>query len=84
MENSELLHVEDDDAASFIFRAALDEARIPATLFRVTSAETAIAFLRRAHPYERAKTPRLIVLDLRLPQRDGWRLLSKLQNDAEL
>jgi hypothetical protein len=34
-----LLHVEDDDGADFLFRLALDEANITASVYRVLTAE---------------------------------------------
>ena len=39
-----------------------------------TDGETALALARRLHP-------RVIVLDLQLPKRDGWEVLTELKND---
>ena len=79
-----LLHVEDDDGSAFLFRAALDEAEITASVYRVTDPETALEFLRKVGPYERARTPMLIVLDITLPRHDGWWLLKQLRQDRDL
>lgn len=79
-----LLHVEDDDGSAFLFRAALDEAEITASVYRVTDPETALAFLRKVGPYERAARPRIIVLDITLPRHDGWWLLRQIHADSEL
>jgi CheY-like chemotaxis protein len=84
MDRCVLLHVEDDDGAAFLFRAALDEAEITASVYRMADPESAIQFLRKAGHYERAKTPRLIVVDLTLPGRDGWWLLRQIQQDPGL
>ena len=84
MNNCVLLHVEDDDAADFLFRFALDEAQIAASVYRVLTAENAIQFLRKGTPYERARTPRLIVIDLTLPMRDGLWLLGEIKKDPDL
>ncbi len=84
MDKCGLLHIEDDDSVAFLFRAALDEAQITVSVYRVSSAEAALQFLCKLHPYERAKTPRLILLDLTLPGRDGWWLLAEAQKNDEL
>jgi len=84
MDRCVLLHVEDDDGAAFLFRAALDEAEITASVYRMADPESAIQFLRKAGHYQRAKRPRLIVADLTLPGHDGWWLLREIQQDSEL
>jgi two-component system, chemotaxis family, response regulator Rcp1 len=84
MDKCVLLHIDDNDAEAFLFRAALDEAQIEASVYRVSSSEEAIKFLRKASPYERARRPRLIVLDLELPVDDGWSFLAQVKSDADL
>jgi len=84
MERCVLLQVEDDDGSAFLFRAALDEAEITASVYRVTDPETALEFLRKLGNYERAGRPRLIILDITLPRHDGWWLLKQLQQDDDL
>lgn len=79
-----LLHVEDDDGSAFLFRAALDEAEITASVYRVTDPETALEFLGKVGPYEIAGRPKVIVLDITLPRHDGWWLLRQLQADSSL
>src|SRR5436305_1981601 len=84
MDRCVLLHVEDDDGADFLFRAALDEAQIAASVYRVLCAEHALDFLRKVNPYERARTPRLVVIDLTLPMQDGLWLVSEIKKDPDL
>jgi two-component system, chemotaxis family, response regulator Rcp1 len=84
MDKCVLLHVEDEDSAGSLFRSVLDEAQIEANVFRVSSSEAALKFLRKASPYERARRPRLIVLDLGLPQGDGWSFLAQVKSDPDL
>jgi DNA-binding response OmpR family regulator len=84
MNNCVLLHVEDDDGSDFLFRLALDEAQIRASIYRVLTAENAIKFLRKESPYELARTPRLIVMDLTLPMRNGLWLLGEIKSDPDL
>ncbi|MFL6449204.1 MAG: hypothetical protein ACJ746_16180 [Bryobacteraceae bacterium] len=72
-----LLHIEDDDAAPFLFRLALDEIGFTGTVYRVTNGEDALLFLGKSGAYQNARTPRLVVLDLNLPKRDGSFLLKR-------
>jgi CheY-like chemotaxis protein len=84
MEQCALLHVEDDDASAFLFRLALDEAEIPASVYRVSDGEQALDFLRKTGRYQKARTPALLVLDLNLPKLDGWAILAERQKSRDL
>lgn len=79
MQNCVILHVEDDDATAFLFRAALDEVDLPVSVHRVCDGEQALAFLAQSGVYKTARRPELIVLDLHLPKVDGWEVLSHIQ-----
>ena len=83
MHNCALLHVEDDDAAAFLFRMALDEAEIQTSVYRVSDGQSAMDFLRKAGAYRHARSPDLIVLDLNLPRLDGWTVLAELRKMEE-
>ena len=78
------LHIEDDDAAAFLFRAALQELQCAIAVFRVTDGEAGLRFLNRTGEYEHAPKPDLIVVDLNLPRVNGWEVLSAVQNDEQL
>jgi CheY-like chemotaxis protein len=69
MQTCALLHVEDADAVSF--RAALDEAGIAVSVYRVSNGEQALAFLNKSGDYELARRPAVVVLDLNMPEMDG-------------
>jgi chemotaxis family two-component system response regulator Rcp1 len=79
-----LLYVEDEDAAVFLLETALKEASIPAQLWRVSNGEEALAFLRKIGVYERAPKPDLILLDLNLPRKTGFEVLSEVQHEKDL
>jgi two-component system, chemotaxis family, response regulator Rcp1 len=79
-----LLYVEDEDAAVFLLETALKEAAIPAQLYRVSDGEQALAFLRKAGAYEKAPRPDLILLDLNLPRKTGFEVLSEVQHEHML
>jgi len=76
-----VLHVEDDDAAAYLFRAALEEARIPAVVYRVSDGEQALSFLNRTGPYEHAPQPDVVFIDLNMPRVDGWAVLGAIPRD---
>lgn len=82
LNNCVILHVEDDDAASFLFRLVLDQAGIKASVYRVSDGEQALLFLRKQPPYEKARTPQLAVVDLNMPKVSGWELLATRQTDC--
>ena len=77
-----VLHVEDDDAAAYLFRVALEEANIPAVVYRVSDGEQALAFLSKKAPYEHAPQPRVAIIDLNLPRVDGWAVLDEVQRSG--
>jgi chemotaxis family two-component system response regulator Rcp1 len=84
MQTCAFLHVEDSDADAFLFRAALDQAGIKVSVYRVSDGEQALAFLHRSGTYTNARRPELLVLDLNMPRMDGWTVLSWIRKDAEL
>ena len=84
MQRCALLHVEDGDADAVSFRAALDEAGITVSVYRVSDGEQALAFLSKSGAYEAARRPALILLDLNIPKVDGWAVLSRIVEDEEL
>jgi CheY-like chemotaxis protein len=74
-----LLHVEDEDASACLFRAALDNAGIAVSVYRVSDGEQALAFLNKSGIYKMARRPEIVVLDLNIPRIDGWTVLSKMR-----
>lgn len=79
-----LLHVEDDDAASYLLTLALEELGIKVALHRVPNGEEALAFLRHAGKYAGAPRPNLILLDLNLPKVGGLEVLKEMHGDPAL
>jgi two-component system response regulator len=78
------LHVEDEDAAAYLLRAAIDEACLSLNIYRVSDGEQALAFLLQLEPYTTAPTPDVIFLDLNLPKVDGWSLLNQIKANESL
>jgi two-component system, chemotaxis family, response regulator Rcp1 len=80
----EILHVEDNPGDVRLTREALADQQLPLTLHVVENGEDAMAFLRRATPYQHASTPDLILLDLNLPRRGGREVLADIKSDPAL
>lgn len=78
------LHIEDDDASAYLFRAALEELRCSVAVFRVSDGAAGLAFLRRYGTYQDAPRPDIIVVDLNLPKVNGFEVLAALQTDPSL
>lgn len=82
-----ILHVEDSDDDAFLLERALSRAGVYSRLHRVGDGRQAVEYLsgtglftnREAHPL-----PSLVLLDLKLPQLDGFEVLSWARSQAEL
>jgi CheY-like chemotaxis protein len=79
-----LLVVEDDPGDADLIQEAWRQ-RMPQSAFQVMpDGEAAIAYLRHEGPYQDAKDPELVLLDLNLPKRDGRDVLKTIREDARL
>ena len=79
-----ILLVEDNAAEAKLTREALSEAGVPHELFLVADGEAAMAFLNRDPGYESAPQPNVILLDLNLPRKHGFEVLSEIKADPLL
>ncbi|MFZ2071506.1 MAG: response regulator [Halobacteriota archaeon] len=82
-----ILLVEDDEAHAKLIMRALDEVNVPKRIFWVNDGEAALDFLFHHGIYRDEKEsprPDLIVLDLRLPKRDGHEVLREIKKSREL
>ena len=79
-----ILHIEDDDAMALVFHAAIEEARLHATVCRVSSGEEALAYLRGEGRYAGRRWPDIVYLDLNMPRVDGWQVLTDMRADSGL
>ena len=78
----EILLVEDNLTDSFFMRLALRQSRRPFKLTIAKDGDEAMEFLREFEARE--ALPKLILLDLRLPGRSGWDVLSEIKRDEAL
>ena len=80
----EILLVEDNPADARLTREVFEGGRLSTHLNVVSDGEQALAFLRREGIYESAPRPKLVLLDLNLPRKDGREVLEELKADSAL
>jgi two-component system, chemotaxis family, response regulator Rcp1 len=80
----EILLVEDNPADARLTREVFEGGRLTTHLNVVADGEEALAFLRREGPYAESPRPKLVLLDLNLPRKDGREVLQELKADPSL
>ncbi len=86
-EDVHVLLVEDDPDHEELVRRAFLDGGAPVTLQVAHHGEEALDYLFRRGPYRdaaRSPRPRLILLDLRLPRKDGLEVLAEIKSSPEL
>lgn len=80
----EFLLVEDNPGDVRLTRESLTESKIYNRLQVVSDGHEALRYLRREGPYEKARRPDVILLDLNLPRISGHDVLETIKNDPDL
>ncbi|MDB4952305.1 MAG: transcriptional regulator [Gemmatimonadetes bacterium] len=80
----EILLVEDNPGDVRLAREALNEGTVPHRLNVADNGVKALAYLRRQPPYQDARRPDLVILDLNLPRMDGREVLAEAKSDPAL
>jgi two-component system response regulator len=80
----DVLLVEDDPGDVLMTQEVFAASPIHSTLHVVGDGEQAMHFLRRAGDFTGAPRPRLILLDLNLPRRNGLEVLAEVKADDDL
>jgi chemotaxis family two-component system response regulator Rcp1 len=80
----EILLVEDNPGDVELTRIAFREAKVRNPLRVVADGVQAMAYLRQEPPFQDARRPGLILLDLNLPRVDGREVLRTVKSDPDL
>ena len=75
----QILLVEDNPADIYLAKEALKESDFPVELHVVEDGVKATNYLLKRAPYESATTPHVILLDLKLPIKDGLEVLEEIR-----
>jgi CheY-like chemotaxis protein len=78
------LLVEDDDDHAKIVERSFKKGRVANSLERVKDGIEALKFLRQEGEYSGKTLPDVILLDLKLPKKDGHEVLSEIKEDEKL
>jgi len=78
------LLVEDDDDHAVIISRVLTKSRILNKLDRLTDGASVIEYLMRKGIYSHADRPDIILLDLKLPKKDGLEVLAEVKSYPDL
>lgn len=74
-----ILLAEDDDDDYLLINEALEKTDLKFQLSRVENGEELIKYLSSDSPYQNAFTPHLILLDIKMPKKDGHETLKAIR-----
>ena len=80
----DILLIEDDSGDVLMIREALAETGIAHRISHVENGEDGITYLERRTPFETARRPDLILLDLNLPRVGGHEVLAHIKSEPHL
>jgi CheY-like chemotaxis protein len=86
-ESTTILIAEDDRNEAFFLRRAFEEAGLPYQLRFVVNGQEAIDYLQGKPPFDNRQLyplPKVVLLDLNMPLRDGFDVLQWLKSESKL
>ena len=84
MRPSDVLLVEDNPSDVYLTQVAFRRSHTESEIHVVEDGIQAMAFLRQELPYANAPRPDLVLLDLNLPRKDGYKVLAEMKADPDL
>ena len=80
----EILIAEDEDTDAFFVTQAFGQAKIENNVHWATDGQKIMDFLHRCGEYADAPRPHLIILDIKMPNKDGYEVLAEIKGDEAL
>jgi len=80
----EVLVVDDSEDDVVLLQEAFDDCPMVNFVKTVEDGEAAIRYLKRQAPFETAKRPGLVLLDINMPRKNGFEVLAEIRSDPEL
>ena len=80
----EILLVEDNEDDAFFILQVFKKAKVKNLIHVVKDGVEAMAYLRKEGEYKKNPTPDIILLDLNLPKKDGYEVLTEIKEDPDL
>ena len=80
---ADLLIIDDSESDTMLMEEAIKETMMANQITIMHDCESAIDFLNKNPPYENAKRPDLIILDLKMPNIDGHDFLKTIKVDPK-
>jgi CheY-like chemotaxis protein len=81
---AEVLLVEDSPSDAFLTVEALRESDDPPNIYTANDGEEALDFLHRRGAHVNAPRPDIVLLDLNLPRKSGFEVLSEIKSHPSL
>lgn len=80
----EILLVEDNEDDVVLIQEAFGVSRLASAIHTVRDGEEALAYLRQEGKYQGALPPRLVLLDINMPKKNGFEVMEGMKADPQL
>jgi CheY-like chemotaxis protein len=80
-EQLNILLVEDSVPDATLIREVFEDEKIDANITVVADGISAVKYLRQEPPYEKARSPDFVILDLNMPKMSGLEVLQSIQSN---